>query len=195
MSTKAQIKKYERWLWITPAFIIFFVAPVAINITPALVSIDIRILLNYALGLFLLFLGGFALFAPREKLFEHKIVKPNPGLERRRTITAWCLRILGIPMFLLAIWWLYPLTVGSFNLFILHQPFGTFRDEVIYVHSSGGRSATSDTACIYISCTLRFRNQPEKDYEYIYAPGIRIGDLHTFLILPGTNQIVANTVN
>ena len=48
------------------AVFVLFIAPVAIVYTPALISIDIRIFLNFALGLFVLFLGGFALFAPRE---------------------------------------------------------------------------------------------------------------------------------
>jgi hypothetical protein len=182
-------KKYWKLLLFLPLLALFIFIPLLLALIPVLPGAYVRLLVAIFLSLLMCAVCVYVLIVPSAKLYKHKAVNQNG--DRNRRIVTWVLRIVAVPMLLLGLYMLLPLLSGSFNLFVLGKPFEIVSDQVIYVYSSS-RYAHSSTECIYLSCTIRLLKQPNRDLEYMYAPGIQIGGTYEFFILPGSNTILAS---
>jgi hypothetical protein len=182
-------KKYWKLLLFLPLLTLFIFIPLLLALIPVLPGACVRLLVAIFLSLLMCAVSVYVLIVPSAKLYKHKAVNQNG--DRKRRIVTGLLRIVAVPMLLLGLYMLLPLLLGSFNLFVLGKPFEIVSDQVIYVYSSS-RYAHSNTECIYLSCTIRLLKQPNRDLEYMYAPGIQIGGSYEFFILPGSNTILAS---
>lgn len=175
----------QKWAWLISAACILFVFPLAVSFDPVFFGPEVHLLVIILIWLFFLILFAFGLFAPAHNLLD------QTG-HFNSHITLWTIRTICAFLFGMSLVILYPLTVGSFRMFVMATPPDIVSGKVVYVHSSSGKRSWSDVACIYIHCSIRLDSDPSRTLDYMLAREVHIFETRTFSLLPGTDIVFSS---
>ncbi len=173
------------WLWLISAACILFVFPAAVTFDPDFFGSELHLFVIILIRLFFLALFAYALFAPMYNLLD-QTQHPNSR------ITVWTIRTVCALLFVISLLIFYPLAAGSFRMFVLATPPDIVSGNVVYVHSSSGKRAQSDMECLYITCRIRLDSDPSRTLDYMLAHDVRVSQMRTFSLLPGTNIVFSS---